>query len=162
MTGMIHIVEADLSLSGHQDAVLLMTDVYSRDSFGDGKPLAPEAWGSLIAGLRSHPTTMIFLAFAGDRPVGIATCFTGFSTFAARPLVNIHDLAVIPEFRRRGVGRSLLEAVERKARSLGCCKITLEVLDRNERALGAYKAFGFARYALQEGAGDAIFMTKAL
>jgi len=36
------------------------------------------------------------------------------------------------------------------------------VLDRNERALGAYAAFGFARYVLQEAAGEAIFMTKAL
>jgi ribosomal protein S18 acetylase RimI-like enzyme len=60
------------------------------------------------------------------------------------------------------VGRCLLEAVERRARELGCCKLTLEVLDRNERALGAYASFGFARYTLQEGAGEAIFMTKPL
>jgi ribosomal protein S18 acetylase RimI-like enzyme len=60
------------------------------------------------------------------------------------------------------VGRGLLAAVELRARDLGCCKLTLEVLDRNERALGAYKAFGFAQYALQEGAGEAIFMAKPL
>jgi GNAT superfamily N-acetyltransferase len=156
------IVEADLGRRDHQEAVLAMTEVYSRDAFGDGKPLNPQARERLICGLRSHPTTLVFLAFDGEHPIGIATCFTGFSTFAARTLVNIHDLAVHPDFRKRGVGRGLLEAVERRARDLGCCKITLEVLDRNHSAMAAYKAFGFVRYALQEGAGEAIFMTKPL
>ena len=139
-----------------------MTDAYARDPFGDGKPLDGAARERLIPGLRRHPTTLVFLAFDAGRPVGGAVCFTGFSTFAARPLVNIHDLVVIPEYRGKGVGRGLLAAVERRARELGCCKLTLEVLDRNERALGAYTSFGFARYTLQEGAGEAIFMTKPL
>ncbi len=156
------IVEADLGRREHQEAVIALTEAYSQDPFGEGKPLEPGVRERLISGLRAHPTAFVMLAFKGSRPVGIATCFTGFSTFAAKPLVNIHDLAVIPDFRGTGVGRGLLEAVERKARALGCCKITLEVLDRNARALSAYKAFGFARYALQEGAGEAIFMTKAL
>jgi len=162
MPGPITIVQADLGRPEHQDAILAMTDAYSRDHFGDGKPLDRDARERLIPGLRSHPTTLVMLAFDGDRPVGAATCFVGFSTFAARPLVNIHDLVVLPEYRGKGLGRRLMEAVEQRARDLGCCKITLEVLDRNARALGAYKAFGFTRYALQEGAGEAIFLTKPL
>ncbi len=162
MADTIAFIEADLGRSDHQAAVLSMTDAYSRDPFGDGKPLDPATRERLIPGLRRHPTTLIFLAFDGDRPVGEAVCFTGFSTFAARPLVNIHDLVVIPASRGGGGGRGLLGAVERRARELGCCKLTLEVLDRNERALGAYTRFGFARYTLQEGAGEAIFLTKPL
>jgi ribosomal protein S18 acetylase RimI-like enzyme len=158
----IPIVEADLGLAAHQTAVLELTDAYSRDPFGDGKPLDPDVRERLIPGLRKHPTTMIMLAFDGDRPVGAAVSFVGFSTFAARPLLNIHDLIVLPGYRGKGVGRSLLDSVEHKARELGCCKMTLEVLDRNERALRAYESFGFARYTLQEGAGEAIFMAKVL
>jgi GNAT superfamily N-acetyltransferase len=158
----ISIIEADLGRREHQEAVVAMVDAYSRDAFGDGKPLDPGARERLLPGLRTHPTTLIFLAFDGDRPVGAAICFMGFSTFAAKPLINVHDLIVVKDLRGKGVGRGLLEAVERKARELGCCKLTLEVLDRNERALGTYTAFGFARYVLQEGAGEAIFMTKAL
>jgi GNAT superfamily N-acetyltransferase len=162
MRGTISIVEADLGRPAHQEALLEMTDAYSRDPFGDGKPLNDGARERLIPGLRSHPTTLVMLAFEDDRPIGAATCFIGFSTFAAKPLVNIHDLVVLPDFRGRGVGRGLMEAVERKARQLGCCKLTLEVLDGNHRALGAYRTFGFERYSLQEGAGEAIFMTKPL
>jgi ribosomal protein S18 acetylase RimI-like enzyme len=62
----------------------------------------------------------------------------------------------------RGVGRRLLEAVEGKARELGCCKLTLEVMDNNDRGLRAYEAAGFVRYSLQKDAGTAIFLSKPL
>src|ERR1017187_4909717 len=88
------IVVADLGRPDHQEAVLAMTDAYSRDPFGDGNPLDADVRERLISALRGHPTTLVFLAFGGARPIGIATCFTGFSTFAAKPLVNIHDLVV--------------------------------------------------------------------
>jgi ribosomal protein S18 acetylase RimI-like enzyme len=69
---------------------------------------------------------------------------------------------VLPAFRGKRVGGRLIEAVEGKARELGCCKLTLEVMDNNDRALRAYEAAGFVRYTLQEDAGTAIFLSKPL
>ncbi|MEY3775141.1 MAG: hypothetical protein RLZZ129_1921 [Verrucomicrobiota bacterium] len=155
-------LQADLDRPDHQAAVLAMVDAYSRDPMGDGAPLSAEARERLIPGLRAHPTTLVFLAYDGETPVGVAVCFLGFSTFAARPLVNLHDVCVVPTHRNRGVGRGLLAAVEARARELGCCKLTLEVLDQNHRALKTYLAAGFQRYTLQPGAGEAIFLTKKL
>lgn len=155
-------LKADLERADHQAAVLAMIDAYARDSMGDGAPLASDVRERLIPGLRSHPTTLIILAYDGDVPVGVAVCFLGFSTFAARPLVNLHDVCILPTHRCRGIGRGLLAAVEAKARELGCCKLTLEVLDQNHHALKTYTAAGFKRYALQPGAGEAIFLTKPL
>jgi GNAT superfamily N-acetyltransferase len=158
----IRIVEADLTLPEHQEAVLLMVDAYSRDAMGNGKPLDQEVRNRLIPGLRRHPTTLIFLAFDGVQPIGAAVCFIGFSSFAAKPIINIHDFVVLPTSRGKGIGRRLLEAVEAKARELGCCKLTLEVMDKNRQAVRMYHAAGFERYSLQEEAGAAIFMSKPL
>jgi GNAT superfamily N-acetyltransferase len=158
----IQIVEADLRLPEHREAVLAMVDAYSRDAMGEAKPLDPDVRVRLIPGLQRHPTTLIFLAFDGNRPVGAAICFIGFSSFAAKPLVNIHDFVVLPTSRGKGVGRRLLAAVEGKARELGCCKLTLEVMENNHHALRMYQAAGFVCYALQEEAGTAIFMSKPL
>ena len=155
-------VQADLDQPEHQNAVLQLVDAYSRDPMADGAPLDSEARERLIPGLRRHPTTSIILAYEGDAAVGIAVCFLGFSTFAARPLLNLHDVAVLPSHRGKGVARGLLAAVELHARSLGCCKLTLEVLDKNEPALRAYLAAGFRRFSLQATAGEAIFLTKPL
>jgi ribosomal protein S18 acetylase RimI-like enzyme len=158
----IRIVEADLSLAEHQEAVLAMVDAYSKDAMGNGKPLDQDVRTRLIPGLRRHPTTLIFLAFDGVQPIGAAVCFIGFSSFAAKPIINIHDFVVLPASRGKGIGRRLLEAVEAKARELGCCKLTLEVMDKNHQAIRMYQAAGFERYSLQEEAGAAIFMSKPL
>lgn len=158
----IEVVDADLSLSAHQDAVLSLVDAYAQDPMGGGHPLSDEARGRLMAGLREHPTTLIFLAYLGERPVGVAVCFRGFSTFAARPLINVHDLAVLPACRGHGIGRRLLQAVERKAHALGCCKLTLEVLENNQRARNLYASFGFDQLVYQEAAGGALFLVKPL
>jgi GNAT superfamily N-acetyltransferase len=68
-------------------------------------------------------SAVTFLAFVGIEPAGIINGFKGFSTFAAKPLINIHDCAVSPQFRRRGICTLLLDAVEEYARSCGCCKV---------------------------------------
>ena len=111
----IRILEADLNLPEHRAAVLAMVEAYSMDAMGSAKPLDPDVRARLVPGLQRHPTTLIFLAFDDEQPVGVAVCFIGFSTFAAKPLINIHDYMVVSAFRGKSVGRRLLEAVEVKA-----------------------------------------------
>jgi GNAT superfamily N-acetyltransferase len=157
----IEIVEVDLALPEHQQAVCEMIDAYARDPMGGGQPLAADVGERLIPELRKHPTTVILLAYDGRRPVGVAASFRGFSTFAARPLLNLHDLAVIPEYRGRGVGRKLIAAVEEKARALGCCRVTLEVLADNP-ARRLYESMGYVSPEYYKGSGQALFLAKQL
>jgi ribosomal protein S18 acetylase RimI-like enzyme len=159
---MIDLVEADLASPAHRDAVLELTRSYARDPMGSGADLPQPVQGELVERLRAHPTTLVFLAFQGCEPAGIATCFLGFSTFAARPLVNVHDLHVAPRFQRRGTGRRLLEAVEARARALDCCKLTLEVQAGNHRARALYRSFGFADGQAAPAAGAVLFLEKRL
>ena len=138
-----------------------MLDAYSRDPMGNGKPLPTDVLERLVPELRDHPTAVVLLAYNGERPVGIATCFQGMSTFVARRLLNLHDLAVIPDYRGQGVGRRLMAAVEEKARALGCCKVTLEVLEDNP-ARQIYEAAGYGTLNYGNGAGRSLFLAKQL
>jgi ribosomal protein S18 acetylase RimI-like enzyme len=156
------ILEADLERPDHQAAVLTLIGAYAEDAMGNGGPLPDDVMRDLIPGLRNHPTTLILLAYVEGRAVGIATCFVGFSTFYARPLVNVHDLAIVPEFRGQGIGRQLLEGVMAKARQLGCCKVTLEVHETNARAKRMYEAAGFAEGAAREPGGRWLFYSRPL
>jgi len=122
----------------------VLLDLYARDPMGGGRPLDPDVLRALPDRLAAQPGAHVWLALAADgAPAGVAVCFTGFSTFAARPLLNLHDLAVAPGHRGRGVGRRLLEAVEAAARAAGCCKVTLEVRDDNAGAQALYRALGY-------------------
>jgi ribosomal protein S18 acetylase RimI-like enzyme len=162
MESRFEIVEADLSREDHQRDVVAMVDAYARDPMGNDGPLPDEVYARLIDGLRRHPTTLIYLAYAGNEAVGIATCFIGFSTFYARPLINIHDLGVVPEYRGRGVGRELLAAIDGKARELGCCKVTLEVLADNVRARAIYERAGFGPAVYGGNTSGTLFYAKVL
>jgi ribosomal protein S18 acetylase RimI-like enzyme len=159
---MINIVPADLSRLDHQKAVVDLIDAYSRDPMGDEKPLPEDVKQRLIPGLREHPTTIVFLAYDADKPIGIALCFRGFSSFFAKPLINVHDLSVLPEYRGKGVGRNLLLAVADQGRKIGGCKITLETQEHNYTAQKLYKSVGFARDVHTPEAGGAIFMAMKL
>ena len=156
------IVEADLSLDRYQKDVVALTAAYALDEMGNGGPLPPETLEELIPALRRHPTTIIFIAYLDGAPVGIANCFLGFSTFKARQLINVHDLAVLPEYRGCNIGPRLLQAVERKARELGCCKITLEVQEGNTRARHVYESQGFAQALYGDENGGSLFYSKPL
>jgi ribosomal protein S18 acetylase RimI-like enzyme len=156
----IRVRPADLNHPEDARHVVELLDMYSREPLGQAAPLAADVRERLLPGLREHPTTLILLAFDESSAVGIAVCFVGFSTFAARPLLNIHDLAVRPEARGRGVGRALLHAAQRQAVQRDCCKMTLEVRDDNHIARQLYQDFGFA-----SGNGDIsayAFWTKYL
>jgi ribosomal protein S18 acetylase RimI-like enzyme len=140
---MPQILLADLANPAHQATIVELLDMYCRDEFGDGQPLSAEARANLIPGLVKHGGARVFLAYAGERPAGVAICLVGFSTFRAKPLINIHDIAVHPDFRGKGIGQALLAAVEEHAREHGCGKVTLEVRSDNHRAMAAYRRAGF-------------------
>jgi ribosomal protein S18 acetylase RimI-like enzyme len=141
----IKIIDADLSRVAHQNAIVAMLDVFMRDPDDDGTPLPEAAKRDLIPGLRAHPACYVFLAYSSNAPVGFSICFLGFSTFNARPLLNIHDIFVDSSVRGKGIGRMLLDRIESKARELNCCRLTLEVREDNVGARSLYRKFGFDR-----------------
>lgn len=158
----IKIFEANMNLTVHSQAILDLLNTYAADIMGNGKPLSQDVLKNLIPGLQQHPTTLVFLAFKESKAVGMLISFKGFSTFLAKPLINISDFFVPPPHRGQGIGKKLLATLERKARELGCCKITLDVQEKNRRALRVYTAAGFKRDVHVAEAGPALFYSKSL
>ncbi len=158
----VEIVQADLNRADHQYTVLELIDAYAMEPMGNGKPLSDEVRRALIPALQRCPTSLIFLAYRNDEAIGIATCFLGFSTFTAKPLMHIDDLAVLPAHRRQGVGRQLLAEIERKARKMDCCKLMLQVQENNHPARLVYEAMGFAQAEYVKAAGACLSLSKPI
>ncbi len=142
--------------------VVALLDAYARDPMGGGSPLAGDVKARLVDDLAANPHAFSMLARAGDKAVGLANCFMGYSTFAAAPLVNIHDFAVLPGHRGAGIGKALMAAIETEALKRGACKITLEVLSGNHPARRLYAACGYGDYQLDPASGHALFWQKRL
>jgi ribosomal protein S18 acetylase RimI-like enzyme len=146
-----------------RDLLISLLDMYARDAMGGGEPLTEDVKARLCDDLAKHPCAVSFFAFTGDgQAVGLLNAMLGYSTFKAKPLLNVHDIAVDPAYRGQGIGQALLQAAQTHASLQGCCKLTLEVLSGNARALRAYEHFGFKHYALLPEHGQALFMQKWL
>ena len=139
----VTVVLVDLNDETHGQAVREMLNHYACSEFGSGKPLDSAILDGLIPGLRASGNYVGYLAFVDGKAVGVANAFRGFSTFKAKPLVNVHDLCVHESSRGLGVGRQLLSRVVADAIEAGCCRVTLEVRSDNQVAKGLYGSLGF-------------------
>ena len=162
MSMAVSIVQADYSLPAHAEAVVMMLNAYALDIAGGGEALSAFAMTNLVRELAARPQVYSILAFDGAAPVGLVNCIEGFSTFACKPLVNVHDVAVLASHRGRGVAAQMLSLAEAIARRRGAVKMTLEVLTGNKSALTLYQRLGFDGYQLDPSMGTATFMQKLL
>lgn len=156
------VLPVDYRNLAHRTALVMLLDAYARDPMGGGDPLTEDVKARLCDSLATRAGAASFIAWLDGEPVGLINCFEGYSTFKAQPLMNVHDVAVLPGIRGQGIGQALLSAAETHARERGCCKLTLEVLTGNRPALRSYQRFGFVPYALDPAAGQASFMQKWL
>lgn len=90
----------------------------------------------------ARPCAEVLLAYLGDEPAGFALFFQNFSTFVGRPGLYLEDLFVLPEYRGRGIGQSLLARCAQIARAREYGRMEWAVLDWNERAIGFYRRLG--------------------
>jgi ribosomal protein S18 acetylase RimI-like enzyme len=158
----IDIIRVDYRNPTHAAALVAMLDSYALDEMGGGHALEPDVKRDLPHALAARPHAFSVLAFVGGEAVGLVNCFEGFSTFACKPLVNIHDVAVLPAYRGKGVAQAMMAEVERIARERGCCKLTLEVLSGNRGAQQLYRKLGYGGYQLGDLMGSAEFWQKKL
>ena len=138
------IIQVDLNNSAHCEAVLQLLNDYMMDEMGTGNPMSEELGNEIIKGLKNHPAYIGFLVFAEGQFAALANCNLNFSTWKAKPLINIHDFIVSPGFRKQGVGLFLLRSIEEFAREKGYCRVNLEVRQDNFNAQNLYKKAGFA------------------
>ncbi len=159
---MLAILKADLSCARHANAIVALLNAYALDIMGGGVALSPFAQANLVTELQKRDTAHVILAFVDDQPAGLVICIEGFSTFACQPLLNIHDVTVLPPFRGQGIARRMLAKAEEIALQRGCCKLTMEVLEGNAVARALYASCGYAAYALDPQMGSAMFWQKKL
>ena len=144
------------------ESIKRLLNHYASDPMGGGKSLDEDLLNHVVNKLSELATAITFIAWDGDNAIGLINAFEGFSTFKAKPLINIHDIAVHKDYRGKGVGRVLLDAIENEAIKRDCCKLTLEVLEGNHIAQSLYRSYGFKGYELDPQMGKALFLEKPL
>lgn len=159
---MLNIVDVDINNPQHAKDLVNMLNMYALDPMGGGEALSDYAQANLISELKKRTTVRAILAYVDNQTAGFAICIEGFSTFACKSLLNIHDFAVHPDFRGQGIGNKMMQHLTALSEQMGFCKMTLEVLEGNTRAQNLYRTEGFAPYELNPEFGGAIIMQKKI
>ncbi|MDR2086744.1 MAG: GNAT family N-acetyltransferase [Dysgonamonadaceae bacterium] len=139
----IEIIPYDYTQPQHLKGIATLINAYIEDRMGGGTPLSESRQLRLADLLNRHPTTIVLLACCESEVCGLLIAFENISTFTVRPMINIHDIVVLPEYRRKGIGKLLLEAAINTGKEKGCSRITLEVRQDNLPAQQLYKSMDF-------------------
>ncbi|GAB1255716.1 GNAT family N-acetyltransferase [Aurantivibrio plasticivorans] len=158
----MNIVRVDYNNPQHAADLLLLLDHYARDPMGGGQPLNEWTKSNLVTALSQRHDAISLLGYIDDQPVALLNAFEGFSTFKCQPLINIHDVVVLNQFRGKHLAALMFNALEVIADERNCCKLTLEVLSANTSAQRLYQRLGFTAYELDPQAGQALFWEKSL
>jgi len=103
----------------------------------------PQAAQWLAADYTNTPGPLLLVA-----EVEAASKVAGFVAFhQVLDEADLRNLAVLPEHRRRGVARALLEAACHRLQQAGTKRLFLEVRVSNEPALSLYSSLGFVLHS---------------
>ena len=84
---------------------------------------------------------VVFAEYDG-KLAGQALFFYNFSTFKGKPGIYLEDLYVRPPFRKKGIGKALLNYLIELAKVKNCGRVEWVVLDWNQSAIDFYKSLG--------------------
>jgi GNAT superfamily N-acetyltransferase len=90
-----------------------------------------------------------WLGWLDGEAVGYASATPDFSTLAGAPFLHLDCLYLEPAVRGLGLGRELLAAVARHARSLGCTQLQWQTPVWNADAIRFYDRLGATRLEKQ-------------
>lgn len=93
-------------------------------------------------GFGENPLFHVAIAEWSGAPAGFAFYFFQFSTWTGRPVLYLEDLFVVPEHRKRGIGKAFMAALAKEAVEKGCARFQWAVLDWNAPAIAFYESLG--------------------
>lgn len=92
------------------------------------------------SGFGAHPVWKAWVAEINGEIQGMALYYLRYSTWKGKTMY-LEDLVVNPQFRGKGIGTILMEALIKDAKEQGLVRINWQVLDWNDPAIHFYEKF---------------------
>ncbi|MBI2075024.1 MAG: GNAT family N-acetyltransferase [Candidatus Levybacteria bacterium] len=126
-------------LSDYKEMMSLYNDFVGEDRYSK---LDNDSFSDVL----NSPNNFVFVAQEQQKIVGFATFSVRRVIRYKNPIAELDELYVIPEYRKRGVGKTLMEQVLKKAKELNCYRVFIESQYKHEIGHKFYEALGFKNY----------------
>jgi GNAT superfamily N-acetyltransferase len=143
-----------------QDAELIVSFVRGLAEY-EREPEAVEVTPEVLRGQMESPDPPFecLIAEHDSAPAGFALFFRNYSTWCGRPGLFLEDLFVAQAYRRKGIGRALLQRLAAISVERGYGRMEWSVLDWNTPANEFYRALGATamdQWTIWRLSGDAL------
>jgi len=103
-----------------------------------------DATEDAVAAALFTPEPRLFCDIAewSGEAAGFSTWFLNYSSFRGRHGVYLEDIFVRPAFRKRGIGKALMQRLARRCVEQGYARFEWAVLDWNAPSIAFYKSIG--------------------
>jgi len=125
-------------------AVLALLDQLE---FGEHRQLSLAEAREIFARTASHPHHHLYVAVMEGQIVGtFALIMIDSIAHAGAPHAIVEDVVVDPKFRRRGIGKQMMQFAMDRCREAGCYKLALSSHLQREKAHAFYESLGFRKH----------------
>lgn len=121
-----------LELSEFRSLIAIFNEVFEND-----KPI-PE--NNYLSKLLSNPNFMVFVVMLNNEVVGGLTVYILQRYYSPQPSAFIYDVAISPNFQRRGLGKALIEHVSSFCKENGYYEAFVDAEFDDLDAVNFYKA----------------------
>ncbi len=125
-------MEITIRKAGREDATLLfefVKEIAEYEKLSDAVKSSPEILEKTIFD-SGMPIEAIF-AVSGGVEVAFAIYYFNFSSFTGKPGLFLEDLIVKPEYRKKGIGKKLMDHLIEDAKDRGCGRMEWTALKWN-------------------------------
>ena len=109
----IEIRQIDYTNADDANNLVYLLSNYALDPMGGEEELPAFVKENLASSLAKLPHAFSIICTVDGKPAALSNCFYAFSTFACAPLINIHDVIVLEEFRGLGLSQKLLKKLKK-------------------------------------------------
>lgn len=142
-SGSFRIAHASLE---HLDLLAPLFDAYRQFYRQPADPARARAY---LAERLARGESVVFLGLAGSEgepaALGFTQLYPSFSSISMNPLWILYDLYVVPQARRQGVAKALMERARQLALETGADSLVLETAIDNHSAQRLYEQLGYQR-----------------
>jgi len=118
---------------GDADALFELNCLFENDATAD----------VIRASLRKNEREIVVIAYMGDEAAGFCTGLITKSMSYRECRMDVESLFVKEHFRKRGIGKALLDFLEQSANSLGIRHFHINVAENNGAAYAMYAKSGY-------------------
>lgn len=139
-------ININIRQAGKQDLPKIL-EIYELLSNPEDEPISIDEVSGIFERINSYPDYKVYIVESEGQTVGtFALLIMDNMAHGGLPSGILEDMAIVPDWQRKGIGKQIMEFAMDYCRGKGCYKMQLSSNVKRQPAHAFYEGLGFVRY----------------